>query len=244
VRDAVGARLARSTPGTRRAVEAAAVTGTRVNRKLLVSVLAGSFAAVDECVTTGLLIPDGTSLRFRHELVRMAVETSIAPHRKAELHARLLAELEEHGDADPALIAHHAEGAGDEQAVVRHAPEAARRSSALGAHREAAAQFERALRYANDLDKRTLAGLYEGAAEEYSLLDRWEEAERALGTALGLRRELGDQGRICAGSPPRYGGCAAARRPAGPQGKPSMSSRLCPPAPSWPGHTPRSVCTT
>jgi DNA-binding CsgD family transcriptional regulator/tetratricopeptide (TPR) repeat protein len=196
VRDAVGARLARSSPGTRRAVEAAAVTGTRVNRKLLVSVLGGSFAAVDECVTTGILIPDGTGLRFRHELVRMAVETSIAPHRKAELHARLLTELEQRGDADPALLAHHAEGAGDEHAVVRHAPEAARRSSALGAHREAAAQFERALRYAKDLDKRALAGLHEGAAEEYSLLDRWEEAERALRTALELRRELGDQRNI------------------------------------------------
>jgi len=193
VRDAVGARLARSSPGTRRAVEAAAVMGTRVNRKLLVSVLAGSFAAVDESVTTGILIPDGTGLRFRHELVRMAVETSIAPHRKAELHARLLAQLEERDDADPALLAHHAEGAGDEQAVVRHAPEAARRSSALGAHREAAAQFERALRYASDLEKGALAGLYEGAAEEYSLLDRWEEAEHALNTALELRRELGDR---------------------------------------------------
>jgi DNA-binding CsgD family transcriptional regulator/tetratricopeptide (TPR) repeat protein len=193
VRDAVTARLARSTPGTRRAVEAAAVTGTRVNRKLLVSVLAGSFAAVDECVTTGLLIPDGTSLRFRHELVRMAVETSIAPHRKAELHARLLSELAERDDADPALLAHHADGAGDREAVLRYAPEAARRSSALGAHREAAAQFERALRYANNLDKRALAGLYEGTAEEYSLLDRWEEAERALNTGLALRRELGDQ---------------------------------------------------
>src|SRR5215471_3490424 len=193
VRDAVGARLARSSPGTRRAVEAAAVMGTRVNRKLLVSVLAGSFAAVDESVTTGILIPDGTGLRFRHELARMAVETSIAPYRKAELHARLLAELEERGDADPALLAHHADGAGDQDAVLRHAPEAARRSSALGAHREAAAQFERALRYAkSNLDKGALAGLYEGAAAEYSLLDRWDDTERALRDALALRRELRD----------------------------------------------------
>ncbi len=192
VRDAVGARLARSSAGTRRAVEAAAVIGTRVDRALLSSVLAGSFAAVDECVTTGILVPDGTGLRFRHELVRMAVEISIAPHRKAELHARLLAALEERGDADPALLAHHADGAGDREAVLRHAPEAARRSAGLGAHREAAAQFERALRFADGLEPPMLAALHEGMAAEYSLLDRWEEAEAALRTALGLRRGLGD----------------------------------------------------
>ena len=193
VRDAVGARLARSSPGTRRAVETAAVMGTRVNRALLSSVLDGSFAAVDECVTTGILVPDGTGLRFRHELVRMAVETSIAPHRKAELHAWLLAVLEEGGDADPALLAHHADGAGDQAAVLRHAPDAARRSSRLGAHREAAAQYGRALRFADTGDQPTLAALHEGIADEHALLDRWEETEGALNAALDLRRGLGDQ---------------------------------------------------
>jgi DNA-binding CsgD family transcriptional regulator/tetratricopeptide (TPR) repeat protein len=191
VRDAVGARLARLAAGTRQAVESAAVIGMRVDRSLLSSVIGpGSFAG--ECLTTGMLIADGTSLRFRHELVRMAVEAGIAPHRKAELHARLLAELEAGGDADPELLAHHAESAGDEKAVMRHAPEAARRSAALGAHREAAVQFERALRFADGCDRPTLAQLHEGVAGEYSLLDRWEEAERALRIALQLRRELGD----------------------------------------------------
>src|SRR6266480_2902102 len=192
VRDAVGARLARSGNGTREMVEAAAVVGARVDRSLLSSVLGGPGSRVDECLETGILVPDGTNVRFRHELVRMAVEAAIAPHRKLELHARLLAELERRGDGDPALLAHHADGAGDRQAVLRHAPEAARRSSALGAHREAAAQFERALRFAGDLDVPAMAALHEGAAGEYSLLDRWEEAERALSSALRIRRELGD----------------------------------------------------
>ena len=191
VRDAVGARLARSGPGTRRMVESAAVIGTRVDRSLLSAVLDGSGAPVEDRLTAGILVADGTGLRFRHELVRLAVAAAIAPHRKAELHARLLAALEERGNADPAVLAHHAEGAGDEKAVLRHAPEAARRSSALGAHREAAAQFERALRFAGGLDKPALAALQEGVAGEYALLDRWEETEQALLAALALRRELG-----------------------------------------------------
>ena len=144
IRDVVAARLARLSPGTRRAAEAAAVIGARVDLPLLSSVQEGS--SVDECLATGLLVSDESGVRFRHELVRMAVEAGIPPHRQTELHARLLAALEERGDADPALLAHHAEGAGNEKAVLRHAPEAARHSAALGAHREAAAQYERALR--------------------------------------------------------------------------------------------------
>jgi DNA-binding CsgD family transcriptional regulator/tetratricopeptide (TPR) repeat protein len=198
VRDAVGARLARTSTGTRRAVQSAAVIGARVEPSLLAWVLADAQTSADECIATGALIPDGTGLRFRHELVRMAVEAGITPHRKTELHARLLATLEERGDADPALLAHHAEGAGDAQAVLRHAPEAAVRSAALGAHREAAAQYERALRFAKSPGEPALAALYEGAATEYSLLDRWEEAEGARRTALALRRELGDKEKVSA----------------------------------------------
>ena len=192
VRDAVGVRLARCGTPTRRALESAAVAGARVDRSLLPWVVAGLGTSIEECLATGMVVPDGAGLRFRHELVRMAVEAGIAPHRKPELHARLLAELEAHGDADPALLAHHADGAGDAEAVLRYAPDAARRSAALGAHREAAAQYERALRNAQNASKPMLAALQEGLADEYALLDRWEEAEQARRAALALRRELGD----------------------------------------------------
>ena len=122
----------------------------------------------------------------------MAVQAAMPPRRKTDLHARLLAVLEARDGADPALLAHHAEGAGDARAVLRYAPEAARQSAAFGAHREAAAQFERALRFADDTGKAAPASWHEGLAGEYSLLDRWEEAEHELRAALMLRRELGD----------------------------------------------------
>jgi DNA-binding CsgD family transcriptional regulator/tetratricopeptide (TPR) repeat protein len=192
VRDVVGARLARASAATRRAVESAAIIGTRVERALLLPILADCGSAMEDCLVTGVLVPDGVGLRFRHELVRMAVAAGIAPHRQAELHARLLALLEARGDTDSALLAHHAEGACDAKAVLRHAPEAARRSSALGAHHQAAAQFERALRSAEASDPQTLAPLYEGVAGEYALLDRWPETESALRAALKYRRALGD----------------------------------------------------
>jgi DNA-binding CsgD family transcriptional regulator/tetratricopeptide (TPR) repeat protein len=109
------------------------------------------------------------------------------------VHGRLLAALEERGTADPALLAHHAEGAGDAAAVLRHAQAAGRRSAALGAHREAAAQFARALRFAGEADQAMLAALHESLGTEYSLLDRWDEAENALRAALALHRAAGDE---------------------------------------------------
>jgi DNA-binding CsgD family transcriptional regulator/tetratricopeptide (TPR) repeat protein len=194
VRDVVGARLARSSADARRAVEAAAVIGARVDPRLLASVVGGPQSSVEECLATGILISDGAGLRFRHELVRMAVAAGVSPHRKAELHASLLAELELDAGyaADAALLAHHAEAAGEAKAVLRYAPEAARRSSDLGAHRESAAQYERALRFAHDLAPAECALLHERLSGEYALLDRWDEAKAALEAALAIRRDLGD----------------------------------------------------
>jgi DNA-binding CsgD family transcriptional regulator/tetratricopeptide (TPR) repeat protein len=193
VSDAVGARLARCSQGARELVETAAVIGARVSPALLAAVHPGASSPADEVLATGMLIPDGADVRFRHELVRMAVDGGIAPHRRMGLHVRLLAALEDLGDADPALLAHHAEGAGHAEAVLRHAPAAAQRSSELGAHREAAAQYARALRFAGESDPQVRAALNEGVANEFALLDRWDEAEPALRTAIELRRTLGDR---------------------------------------------------
>jgi predicted ATPase len=80
VRDVVAARLARSTPAAREAVQVAALAGARTERSLLASVLAGPESRLDECLATGTLIPDGTGLRFRHELLRMTVADTVAPN--------------------------------------------------------------------------------------------------------------------------------------------------------------------
>jgi DNA-binding CsgD family transcriptional regulator len=193
VRDAIGARLARATPAARRAVEAAAVIGTRVGRSLLSSVLGGAEGAADDCVATGVLVAEETGFRFRHELARMAVEAAIAPGRKRELHACVLAALQEHSDADPAVLAHHAEGAGDAAVVLQVTPRAALRAVQLASHREAAAQYERALRFAAGEDAATRASLYAALAREDSLIDRFEEAEVAGRAALQLYRQVGDR---------------------------------------------------
>ncbi len=174
-------------PATRRAIEATAVAGSRITPDQLAAVLDAA-PPIDESLATGILVADGADLRFRHELLRMAVADTIPPPRKIALHARWLTVLADGPDPDPALLAHHSEGARDAQAVLRYALIAARSAAALGAHREAAAQYERALRFAGSADGPARALLHENLAQEYALLDHWPETERALRVALDLRQ--------------------------------------------------------
>jgi len=78
-----------------------------------------------------------------------------------------------------ARLAFHAEAAGDAAAVLRYAPAAAQRAVGLGSHREAAAQFERALRFARLL----LDGDPAEAAQAWTCLGCTYDAAMALADA-------------------------------------------------------------
>jgi DNA-binding CsgD family transcriptional regulator/tetratricopeptide (TPR) repeat protein len=198
--DAVLARAARLSPPARQVLDAAAVVAPPVETWLLVEAAGVPPAQVDECVAAGMLQGQAGGVGFRHELARMAVERTLGPGRRADLHGRALAALltQPGGAPDPARLAHHADGAGDGLAVLRYAPVAARQAAALGAHREAAAQYARALRFAEGLDPAALAELLERHSYACYLTDQLADAtisrERALDCwrALGDRRKEGD----------------------------------------------------
>ena len=61
---------------------------------------------------------------------------------------------------------------------------------------EAAAQYERALRFAEGLDLPARATLHDGLAAEDELIDRWQQAAEARSAALALWRQAGDPVRI------------------------------------------------
>ena len=194
-RDAVLARAARLGADAREVLDVAALTGSRVEARLLESVTGCPLWVLDELLESGLLVGDGAWVRFRHEIARLAVAQAVAGHRGQALHALVLAALDTFGCADDARMAFHAEAAGDGAAVLRHAAAAARRAARLASHREAAAQYERALRFAGSADPVMLAGLHERLADEVALLDRWGDAEIAGERALALWREAGDRRR-------------------------------------------------
>jgi DNA-binding SARP family transcriptional activator len=192
-RDAVLARAARLSVDSRDVLDVAALTGSRIEVRLLESVTGRQPSAIDQLLVSGLLVWEGAWVRFRHEIARLAVAQAVPAYRGQTIHGLVLAALRSFGCEDDARMAFHAEAAGDGAAVLQYASAAAHRAAKLGSHREAVAQFERALRFSGGADPLTLAGLYEGLADEVPLLDRWEDAEVAAERALALWRQAGDR---------------------------------------------------
>jgi len=187
-RDVVLARAAALTPEARGVLDHAALMGARITPALL----SAASDHVDELITGGLLVRDGDALRFRHEIARQAVQEEIAPHKATELHRAVLDALLATGCTDDVRLAFHADAAGDTARVLEHAPRAGRAAAAVASHREAAAQFERAVRYADATDIETRAALFDEYANELGLVERWEDAAVIRRAAIDLWREAGN----------------------------------------------------
>jgi DNA-binding NarL/FixJ family response regulator len=194
VGDAILARAARLSSDARAVLDVATVIGSSLDPDLLLSVAGPVLDAIDECIDRGLLRATGDRLTFRHELTREAVLATIAPTRRRLLHARVLEALREAPEAarDLARLAHHAEAAGDREAVLEFAIAAAEQAASLHAHREAAAQYARALRFADGLPAAERARLLEGRSTACYLSEQGEEAIAARQAALAIWRTLGD----------------------------------------------------
>lgn len=194
VRDAVLARAARLSPAGLSTLDAAAVIGAVVEMELLNRVLAPLTPAVDECIDAGMLRSERAGLTFRHEIAREAVLAAISTPARSALHRRILEALRSLPMRPDGLaqLAHHAEEAGDRQAVLEFAPAAAHRAASLSSHREAAAQYARALRFAEDLAPLERVQLLEDYAQECAFIDRLEEAIAARQEAIAICRATGD----------------------------------------------------
>jgi DNA-binding CsgD family transcriptional regulator/tetratricopeptide (TPR) repeat protein len=192
-RDAVLARAGRLSEDASKVLSSASLIGNRIEQDLLSTATGCTPELLDELVDSGLLVAEGSLLRFRHEIARLAVEQQLASHRRRAVHADVYAALLSLERNDDARLAFHAEGAGDVAAVLHHSSRAARQAAELGSHREATAQYERALRSADDADQATVATLLTGLAREASLGDRWQTAADADEQALALWEQLGDR---------------------------------------------------
>ena len=196
VADAVLARVGRLSSTGQHALAAAAVLGPRAERFVLLDVVGGDTAAIDECVDAGLLQLPSPVLTFRHDLVRQAVLSGIGDAHRRRLNAQVLDALRAHRiDQDMlARLAELAENADDRAAVLEFAPAAGLRAAHLGSHREAATQYDRALRFTTSEVER--AELLQRLAEERYLTGDLISAVESGEKALHLRRELGQQERV------------------------------------------------
>ena len=81
-RDAVLARVVSLSRESRELLDAAALSGARVELRLLEAVMPGWPSAIDELTASGLLAGDGSWLKFRHEIARLA-SSRRSPHTAA-----------------------------------------------------------------------------------------------------------------------------------------------------------------
>ena len=190
---AVMARAQRVSAGARAVLDAASLVPGSIE-PALVTALVGEAAmqGIDECVHAGLLQWAQRGLAFRHELARRAVEASLSPLRRREMHARLYVQLRQRSDDLLDRTAYHAQHANDSDAVLATAPQAAAHAAAMGAHREAAAHYRVALDHARHAGDEQRADLLERWAYECSFTAAvGDDVIAARLQALTLRQKLG-----------------------------------------------------
>ncbi|HSJ91204.1 MAG TPA: AAA family ATPase [Ilumatobacter sp.] len=140
----------------------------------------------------GLIRRGPRGVGFRHDLCRMAIGATLPPGGEVSLHRRMLDVLESSPHPDPAVLTHHALGAGDAARTRAHATEAGRVAARSGAHTQAAAFFATALEQPGAMPAADEAGLLELLARECYLLDRLADAIAASDRAMSLREQIHD----------------------------------------------------
>jgi len=188
VRDAVLARLMHCSPAAREVAELVSLLPGRTELWLARALLGDIGAGADEATERGLLRYHDAAIAFRHELGRLAVESTIARGRARELHQAILKHLIERR-SDLSQIVHHAVNAEDEPAILEYAPRAATEAAAGGAHREAAAHLATTIAHSHALSAPERARLLELHATECDLTNQVAAALDSATQALAIWRE-------------------------------------------------------
>jgi DNA-binding CsgD family transcriptional regulator/tetratricopeptide (TPR) repeat protein len=193
VRDATLARFSRLSAQARRLLEAVSIFPRRAETATVSDLVAGELdAALDECIDRGMLTLDGAIVRFRHELARRAVEDSISPGLRRELHRKVINELRRRPDSRASEVAHHAERAADVAALLEYSRLAADQAARAGAPREAAAHYAAMLNHRQTLDAALLMKTLEGHAEQSYLMGDSATAVTSMSEAAQMRRGVND----------------------------------------------------
>ena len=137
-----------------------------------------------------LIRRDARGVAFRHDLCRRAVSSVIPPGAEPGLHRRFIERTLRASHADPAVLTHHALGAGDKALTASAAAEAGRRPPGRCPH-PGIEFFEIALEHGGLLARATEAELLELVADEYYLVDRLDDAIGAVAVPCGSARSLG-----------------------------------------------------
>ncbi len=187
VRDVVRSQLGRLTAKGEQLIRLASVIPGRIELSLIDTIDLSLRDSVVEAEQLGLLVLEGDSLVFRHQLVRSAVESSLAESHRRELNLKVLDACELLG-LDVSRCAHHARQAQSVDAMIRLLPAAARQAAEAGSHREAVAHMRAVEPYLDRVPPPERASLYEMWAKEEEFVSG-EGLDQAL-EAVSLREAL------------------------------------------------------
>jgi DNA-binding CsgD family transcriptional regulator/tetratricopeptide (TPR) repeat protein len=195
VANAVLGRASRLAPDSRRLIELVSVVPGRVSTWLLDAVMPEWPVAAEEPERRALLDVGHAHVRFRHELARHAIRSSVPIAARRRLHGEILDALLAAG-GDPSDIVHHAEAAGARDVVADFALVAARRAAALESNREAFFHYRRASDFVDRLDPPEEAAVLEELAHAAYAVGRLDVALPALERARSIYRGLGDEAAV------------------------------------------------
>ena len=151
VREVLQRRIARLPAVAQTILGQAAVLGTETDVAVLAEVAGAEedvlLDAVEAGLLTGLLTePAPGRIRFAHDLVRDTLYQSLSRLRRARLHGRAAAAIEQHHPGEVAALAHHFAAAGtDLGAAARYCRLAAEQAEQRFAYRAAAQLWEQAI---------------------------------------------------------------------------------------------------
>lgn len=195
VRDAVLGRAQRLSEAARELLNLACLEPNRVEIELLTKLYDDPIGTLlNECLQVGVLRlgTDSTTVEFRHEIARRAIESALPLPFRTELHkkyAQLISEVQ------PTYLArkvYHAKHAGLGKLVLEWAPRAAEQAARLGAHQQAADHYKSCLAYTDLVKLEQKAQLHESWSYEAGIAQVInEEVIRSRQIALEIRRQLG-----------------------------------------------------
>jgi DNA-binding CsgD family transcriptional regulator len=191
VRDAVLARTAGIAPADFEVLQLAATAPDRLDDRVLPA-LGVDLPTLRRLHSTDLLLRNRGGLVFRHELARLAIESTIPVGGLARLHTRLLDALERIEPRDPSVLTHHAVAAADSARATRYALEAADEAAETGAHTEAVAFLQTALSHLDGRRPRERASILTQLAYQQYMTSHLGSAIESVTATFPLWHEAED----------------------------------------------------
>lgn len=180
IKDLMSQRISKLNEDSRHAVETLSVIPGRIEKWLLNQILI-DYSSLDDAINLDLLKTDSGTVKFKHELVRLAIEESLQESERIKLNSLVLNMLLKQKNTNQFLarIIHHAEKSYNSEVIIKFAPVAAKQASSLGAHIQAAKHYRSVLKFSDKISNEQHISFLEGLSYECYLTGQIDEGIEA-----------------------------------------------------------------